>query len=270
MKYIVSLFIFSGLSLIFLSNSGGRGTVSGSPATTSPGESGQFCGSAGCHASGNFSPELEVKLVDDQGNAVAAYDPGETYQVNLIINHTGTPLGHGFQIVCLDSDANAINQWGTLPGGIQKVNLLGRDYVEHSFPLSLDTIPISWNAPEAGTGDITFYAAGNAVNLNGSPSGDGADTVRMTFTENVTSSLDNPALLASHARVFPNPVQDIFHLDSKKSVLKIEVYDMTGKPVRVSRVADKSYILGTDLPGVYVLVLSYVDGQYEVMRIVKN
>ena len=120
------------------------------------------------------------------------YIPGDDYTVVIDIDHTGNPAGYGFQIVSLqDSDDTGINNFSNFPAQTSDVLINERQYVEHNDRLGSPTIELSWTAPEAGTGDITFYAAGNAVNGNGGTSGDTADTSRFSIREEIVSSTNS-------------------------------------------------------------------------------
>lgn len=211
-----------------LSNNVGRGRVGG-PATTAPGENGQFCGSFGCHFSDNFDPELSIQLVSSEGDTVTEYIPGEIYSLNLEIKHTGFPAGYGFQIVSLkDSDNSALNQFVDIPSGIHDIILGGRQYVEQNSRLPFDSIPLSWQAPPAGTGTVAFYGAGNAVNGNGSSSGDGADTSFLKIVEGAPSSIDELLSEAEPLSVTPNPVSGPVVFTSEFSIERVDIFDLRG------------------------------------------
>lgn len=84
----------------------------------------------------------------------------------------------GFELVALD-DSN--NQAGTITitdtTNTQSSVTGGKTYVKHTSTGTYPGTPNSgtWSfdwTPNAGYGDVTFYAAGNAANNNGSTSGD--------------------------------------------------------------------------------------------------
>lgn len=262
MKQITFTLVAIASAFIFLSNSIGRGRAAG-PATTSPGETGQFCGSFGCHFSGAFDPEVRILFFDDQGNETSEYLPGEEYSVTVKIDHIGQPVGYGFQMVSLKSDDDtAINNFTDLPNQIHDVILFGRQYVEHSNRLGSDSIPVKWIAPDMGSGDITFYAAANAVNGNGSSSGDGSDTVQITIKEGMTSSLD--FLNESSVELFPNPVQDYLNIKSETLPDELIVYNQSGQ-IMLKSYASNQLDLSHLNSGVYILHLLKDDS-----RIVKQ
>ncbi|NNE26409.1 MAG: T9SS type A sorting domain-containing protein [Saprospiraceae bacterium] len=243
--------------ILFTSNRIGRGKAAG-PATTAPGESGQYCGSFGCHFSGNFDPELQLSLINEEGISVDEYTPGESYKVQLIIDHSGLPAGFGFQMVALkDEDNTAINNFSNLPPGTHEINLFNRQYVEHSQRLLNDTIILDWSAPESGTGDVGFYAAGNAVNGNNTSSGDGADTTQLHIPEKMTSSL-NAFDWANQVNVYPNPANELIHISGRMDFINIEILDFNGQGIFQSNNSEIS--LSNISSGIYLIRINYPDG----------
>ena len=140
-KVLIYIALLS-VAFITMSNRSGRTRVSGQGATTSPGESGQFCGSVGCHLGNTFETDVQLELRDVDGNLVNQYIPGQDYSVNINIGHTGTPAGYGFQIVSLrDSDDSGINNFFDLPDLTQESTALQRQYIEQSNRCLLYTSP---------------------------------------------------------------------------------------------------------------------------------
>ncbi len=264
MKQLGIILVSMSIVFLLLSNNIGRGLVGG-PATTAPGETGQFCGSFGCHFSGSFDPETQILFHSESGELVDEYQAGQTYSVSIKINHTGFPASYGFQIVSLkESDNSPVNNFINLPQAIHEVTLLGRQYVEHSTRLPIDSIPLSWTAPEIGTGNVTFYAAGNAVNGNGSSSGDGADTTRLIIKEATTSSLtslDRNPIIA-----YPNPVHNYLNIKADQKIYHSEIFDYSGR--MLSRLSGKKLDLSNLEPGVYILKIFGEDLQKST-RIIK-
>jgi len=223
--YIFTLYA----AFCMLSFSGGFGN----PATGAPGEAGASCGQAGCHAAGQFSVNLDVFMIDSDGNHVAEYMPGETYTVSLKINHSGLPVGYGFQMVCLEDAGNmAIDNFSDLPSGTQELAFLDRKYVSHSERLPTDSIPLTWTAPAAETGSVTFYAGANAVNGNGSPVGDGSATGSFSFTEAQESSTSD--IQSIDLDIYPNPTTDILTIPSTIVVKELNVVDLQGSNLKTS------------------------------------
>ena len=244
-----------------MSNQGGRGSTSG-PATTAPGESGQTCGQSGCHNGGAFDVAPEIELTDAAGDVVLGYVPGETYTVSLKINHSGLPAGYGFQMVCLtDADNTGVNTFSNFVGDIDDIMLLDRQYVEQKSRLPVDLIPLTWTAPEFGTGDVTFYAAANAVNGNGNSGGDGAGITSTTIVEGgPLSSSDIPSL--ADISISPNPTADYINIASSESIVAVNIYNTQGQKI-ISETTDRINV--SDLrTGLYIAKV--VTGSGEVTR----
>lgn len=138
-----------------------------------------------CHSGGNFGGSINLQLLDASNTPVTSYIPGATYTYKISMGHTsGTPK-YGFQTTAaLTSSGNTnYNNWGSLPSNTHNTVVSGRNYVEQSTSLTSGDISISFTAPAAGSGTLTFYAAGNLVNGNGGTSGDQPVNTSLTITE---------------------------------------------------------------------------------------
>ena len=259
----VSLFAFA---VLFMSNRSGRTTVTGNPATGAPGESGQTCGSFGCHNSGAFSPAVTLKLMDSDGNDVTKYKPGETYQVGLNIAASGNPAGYGFQMVSLkDADESGVNTFTNLQGSIQEVMALERQYIEQSNIIQTNNITVDWTAPDNGTGSVTFYAIGNAVNGAMGSGGDGVAQTNLTISEDIQSSTED--LERNGFILFPNPVNDVLNISGREAV-KTEIYDLNGRILLSS--FESTINLSHLEQGVYISRIVDTQNKVETKKIVKN
>jgi Secretion system C-terminal sorting domain len=130
-----------------------------------------------CHGGGTFSPSINVQLLNLAGNVVTTYIPGTSYNLRIsIVPTSGTPM-YGFQTTCVDAATESnINNWGAaMPANVNNIAVSGgRNYVEQNAKLASGIITIPWTAPAASFGAVKFYSMGNAVNSNGSTSGDNA------------------------------------------------------------------------------------------------
>jgi len=254
------------IALVSMSNQRGRGLAFG-PATGAPGESGSTCGQSSCHSSGAFNPSLKVYLSQD-GEHVESYLPGETYSVSLKINHTGLPNGYGFQMVCLedDTDNNPINNFIDLPNGIGEIFLLDdRQYVEQNGRLPVDSIWMTWVAPERETGDITFYVAANAINNNSSPSGDGAASGSFTFKEAIGLSTKDQE--PQEIITYPNPTTNTINISDNITVQNLVIFNLSGHKL-LSQQSDKLDISHLD-SGIYILKITDTSGRVTIQLISK-
>jgi Secretion system C-terminal sorting domain/Reeler domain len=138
-----------------------------------------------CHGGGSFAPTVSLKMINSSNNSVTTYTAGENYTIRLsIIATTGTPK-YGFQLMSAKaSDNTNLNNWGAaLPTEVKNtLTAGGRNYIEHNSRLTNGIIDIPWTAPITATGDINFYAVGNAVDGTGSIGGDNALTTNLSVT----------------------------------------------------------------------------------------
>lgn len=234
-RLLYLLFGATFFAIIFWSNSSGAGLAQGIDRTGSPVGSGSC---ATCHAGGNFSPTISAQLLKDNV-PISQYEPGEDYTYRLTINaSSGSPAGYGFQTVALQGSNNAnAGVWDSPPTGTRITTLNNRQYFEHSSTLNNNTIEIKWEAPAAGTGPVRFYAAGNAINNNGSTGGDSPTMLAspLTITEQSTSSVFATKLLPAELKAYPNPVADQLNLNiqiKESGRYFLSILDLTGKEIQ--------------------------------------
>jgi hypothetical protein len=91
------------------------------------------------------------------------------------------------------------------------------------------TWSFDWIAPAAGTGDVTFYAAINAANGNGSTSGDKIYTSKLTVTESKTNIVESRE--TGKLNIYPNPSAGILNIEAESNISSIIIYDLKGKTV---------------------------------------
>lgn len=231
------LAIFFG-ALLFLNNSGGPASVQGVDRTGSPNSPGG-CGVTGCHASGAFEPTVSIQVTRG-GVPVIGYEPGESHTITVTVEAgQGEPAGYGFQAVTLNSANEQAGQFGFPSGGQQLIIFAdGFEFMEHDGPSTLfNSFNMIWDAPAAGEGDVTIYAAGNAIDGNGAPSNDGAMSTSFTLSEGLLSNTDDVEQFY-HFATYPNPVEDLLNikvnsLSSGDATLKI--MDMGGQTIYVEK-----------------------------------
>ncbi len=186
-----------GTILIIFSFSESVFTYSGGAPTGHTGAPGEVdCSS--CH-SGNANSGLGSINISISGNPTD-YVPGQTYQVTVSVNDSfSTELGFQATVVeDMTSQGAGILSVGTF-NQVSISTSGGKYYANHDG--STGTIQLgrswtfNWIAPAAGTGSITFYAAGNASNNNGSSSGDEIYTGSLSLTE--FSNSGSPAIFAT-------------------------------------------------------------------------
>ena len=254
------------LALATMSNSGGRAASGNSAATLAPGDGTTTCASSFCHGTNSYDPSMSVEVSDTDGNLVTEYTLDQTYTVKVTIDAgSGTPIGYGFQVVSLDGEDNNYNAWGSnLPGGTQISELSnGRQYFEQTNALPTNSFEIEWTAPAEVQGDMTFYAAGLAVNGNGNTGGDGGTSTTFTLSAPVMSNVDD-TFVKTNLLLYPNPTTQILNLDSEWTQGQVEVYNHAGK-LQITFENIPSQILTDQLsPGLYILRI--VNGEQSITQ----
>jgi hypothetical protein len=183
---VVVLTVILGLTGYYIgSASAFRSTAysSGPPASHTGAPSESSC--VECHSS--FPANSGGGLVRISG-LPANYTPGANYPVTITVNQVNAVV-FGFQAVSLDNQNLQAGNY-TVPGGAQPPmqivngiignppNQTTRRYVEHTLdgitPTQFDTKSwtFNWLAPATRKGKVTFYAAGNGANGDGSTLGD--------------------------------------------------------------------------------------------------
>ena len=188
MKQKIVLFVFVGLVSVLLSSyRSGYAAQAGGDGTGATGSSG-----CSCHG---FSSSIATTVeLDSAGVPVTTYIPGMAYTVKIAATNgtTSTLSSFGFQVAVVQSTnagtsgAVGAGTWGSMPTNVQLTTAansgLPMDLVEQSSRIAatsgsggngttyVESIP--WTAPASGTGSVVIYGVMNAVNGNGSSSGD--------------------------------------------------------------------------------------------------
>lgn len=233
-KFTFTIFFVALFATLWLSNSSGRATVSGSGSTGAPGEDvvggvPRTCG--GCHAGGTIPVTLGLQVLDAQGTVTTKYSPGSTYTVKAIVGVAGAtkPKAYGCQIVCIDSKNADVNGWvlGTTSANskITSGPVSKRTYLEQNKASVSNEFSGKWTAPAKGTGEITFYAACNGNNQSGSSSGDNAANTKVVLSEGLVG-VNDVATKLGQVEVLSNPFQS-------ELVLNIQAAQQTDYSVRI-------------------------------------
>jgi len=249
--------------VVGLANSGGRAFVSRVGNTGAPGDGTETC--QNCHFSAGIQTTTEIDIRDGNDEPVDAYIPGQSYEVTVrVVPRVGAPSGYGFQMVALNAplgeNGDAVNRWIDNQANVRLVNLdNGRQYAEHDGVSGSPEFKVTWEAPEPGTGVVSFYAAGNGVNLNGGSSGDGSSLTRRSLEESPPVGVDT-RLDLSGVRVGPNPAEGYLRVDRPglgREAWDLAIYDLWGRRVIGTRMAAgaESVEMNTEAlaPGVYIL-----------------
>jgi hypothetical protein len=100
---------------------------------------------------------------------------------------------------------------------------------------SFGTQEVLWTAPAAGSGQVKFYLTVNAVNTNGTQTGDAPNNVVVTLDEDVASAVASLPEIEGLS-LFPNPATDVLklHLDQPASATyTLQLLDFQGRLCQV-------------------------------------
>ena len=273
MKKIYIPFILAIAGFFALSNSSGAGTVQGNDRTGSPIGVGS-CQT--CHNAGAFNPSAVIEILSGD-TPVTQYEPGVQYTMRITTTADNNPVSYGFQAVALDAANATAGAWvdGT---GYKTVDVAGRSYTEQDAPGSSNVYNVTWTAPAAGAGNVSFYAATTSTNGNSMSSGDnGAVASAVTLAEDTSSDVANPGVGKMELTVMPNPVGSSLTykaIGRDNGTYQLQITDAFGKIVKVQTVNlvtgenQNSIDVSTLAKGVYILQISGKD-YYAAERMLK-
>ena len=254
----LSLALAAGSALLYLSSYSTGPAARGVDAT--PSGLGRTC--AGCHSGGNFGTNTSITLLDADGGRVGAYVPGETYTLRINIATANDPGGYGFQILAVDSENVQAGVYGQPPADTRTPELTGRTYFEHRRRLTSSTHEIAWIAPPAGTGTVTFYGVGNAVDGTGGTGGDETDEAIVRVGEQGASATAELAWPAAVRVLSPGAGRlEVLPKGADRAAYTVQLVGMDGRGVASRRVlAQAPLAYGGLVPGIYVLRLTDASG----------
>ncbi len=241
---------FISMLIIILANSTGR-AIRGQGSTGAPGDGRRVCQS--CHNSAEMQVLVGISIFDLAGDTINEYELGAAYRVKVQIDSVvGTPLGYGMQMVSITD--NLFLNTGTWDSVSFPLNVIynantDRHYAEHFMISDTNIFEAIWIAPDSMVGPISFYAAGNGVNRNGSSSGDGGGADKVTIQPSNTTR--NTEQDIEPLMVYPNPSKGIINFT--RVCLDVTVHNSAGQILQKIESTTSSVNLG-DLPnGIYLL-----------------
>jgi hypothetical protein len=160
--------------------------------TGAPGSS-PTCGA--CHSGGNFGASVAISLLDPLEGQVAftEYQPGATYRLRVRVNHAQqSPQGFGLQVTAVLGGGSNAGTFSQPLGNTQLETVGSRHFFEHNAPSVSPDFEVIWTAPAPGSGPVTVYAAGVAVNGNGGTGGDQFAGGNAVFAEGNATGVAEP------------------------------------------------------------------------------
>ncbi|MBM4065431.1 MAG: hypothetical protein FJ266_07285 [Planctomycetes bacterium] len=196
-----------GVSTLFAFSGGPPDGRTGSPADN------LLTCNDGCHNNYDLNSGLAAFSI----SAPASYTPGETLSVSVSFGNSSTAK-HGFELSALDTNNNHVGTFSSVEGdGNTQTN--NGDYIKHTSAGSSQSGNASWNvnwtAPADGQGVVTFYAAGNEANGDGTNQGD----YIYTTTKQISTAVATPTATPTPTTTECEP--EAITLDTKKLNLKL-------------------------------------------------
>lgn len=195
-----------------LSSSNGKAVKTGAP------------GEGTCRDCHNSNPlnspggSVSISSPDISNNE---YVGGQTYQIDVTIERSGVnEFGFGFEALKPNgTNAGTLMDINTTETHVLTGNISGniRNTMTHKTNSGISsntkTYSFNWLAPEAGTGNVTLYATGNAVNQNGNASGDYVYSTSLALTESNPSSIEAFNRVNVGLHTYPNPVVEKLNIE---------------------------------------------------------
>lgn len=281
-----SLLITATTAIIYLTIS----SYSGGPAhnmegnkTGSPGSS-STC--SGCHSGGGGTTtgaiEVRLKSAGASSTPVTSYVAGETYIITITGGNPTAGLDDfGFQFTALKSSDNTTtgtySNFGAMTHGFPTAT---PTIVEHNqaIPKTAGVYEVSfdWTAPATAVGGINMYAIINAVDKDGSVSGDRpSSTISLALVDKTSVAKITSEVVV---KAYPNPVLNTLTIDLDKAdagIYTVQAYNMKGATVAAMEmnIGPGSYTGSVNTsawaPGMYFISIQK-DGYKHVVPVVKQ
>lgn len=241
-KQLLILFGACFTVLVFNSNGGGPFQFGAGNRTGSAGSVANCSTGSGCHDANNSNLGLTITLLDNW-TPVTSYQGGKTYRVLITGIAQGTTRAKfGFQLSSVRAAATS-TQAGALGitgrSGVALRTSSSPHLIEHSSPLNgtslagnyVDTVTVNWTAT-AGQGPVRFYATMNAVNGNGTTSGDMPNTAFQDFPEATTGVAGFSHTLNG---LYPNPATSTLNIPLGAGHADISIFDAMGRNLKTQK-----------------------------------
>ena len=256
MKKFYNLALILALPVIFLFFTSEVMYPTGSPGgrTGSPGDNGANC--TDCHT-GNAPINKEGWILSPLMQFMG-YSPGQSYSI-IVAGYDENAEIYGFEMTAEDDSGNKVGTFEADVTGFTQ--LLSNTSITHTL---LGTTPltdsafwfVTWTAPSTTVGDITFYAAVNAANGNGSTSGDQIYLTNMTASP--STGISNRQGQQSLG-VYPNPSDGFISFEAQNADAghQLEILNLTGQAVYTAPIT----------VGKNNIDLSHLDGGIYIARV---
>ena len=188
---IITFFCITIISIGLLASSNGVAEAQDQDRTGAPGSS-ESC--TLCHSPSSINASTSISIFNTNGEEITAYIPGENYEVNFVVSGNGA-AGFGFQATSILTDGSNAGEFSNPGDAVQLEAVGGRHLVEHSTPNTTGIFTATWNAPDVGSGDVGFFMAGIAANLQNQNWGDGHDETALSLTESSGNGIEENVIM---------------------------------------------------------------------------
>ena len=222
---VLTALTFTGMHHMVSANK--AGAPSGN--TGSPGD-GVSCAKVGCHTgTATFADGIITTNIPEEG-----YQTGATYTITITAT-SPTRNRFGFQLSPQDISGNIQGELNLTDASRTKLTG-GGAYVTHNSTSidgvsGVNTWTFDWK-PLMSTGDVTFYAAVNVGNGNGTASGDSIYITSLTVAEDPANNpVSIESYLLNQQLVWNNPVRNqlLLNGDMIESGELIRIFDLHGR-----------------------------------------
>ncbi len=271
-KVLLSLVVALGLVVLLTSELAYSGGSPGAK-TGSPGDGNANC--TQCHSgSANSVTGWVTSTIPAWG-----YVPGETYTVTVSGTHTGVSK-FGFEVTAENSQNDKTGTLSITNSTETKLTNSNHAVTQKSGGTTPSGASKSWSfdwkAPDAGVGSVTFYAAFNAADGDGSTSGDAIYLSSLIADENTSTGIDDNKF-ENAVSVYPVPFNSQISISVKDGMNaeQINLYNSIGvlvKSIKVnSKSGEKINVNAENLEaGVYILNIIGTNGEQVSKQIIKT
>ncbi|MCF6342843.1 MAG: T9SS type A sorting domain-containing protein [Bacteroidales bacterium] len=240
---------------------------SGSPGGKT-GSTGDAANCTDCHAGTpqNIGDWISSNIPEE------GYTPGDGYTITAHGIHSGV-VKFGFELTAENEIGVKKGEFFITDAARTQITSTGESVTHTQEGTTPDGDEASWSmkwiAPDAGTGQVRFYAAFNAANGNGNNSGDVIYLSMLSVDENLVSDVAENSL-KNQINIYPNPATEVLNLNLPKGA-ELNLVNILGevllsrKNVRAKETLDVSRFEN----GIYFIQVNH-DGERHTSRFLKN
>ncbi len=254
------------------------------------------CGSSttSCHFSANcnggsesildvMNHDLYLTANGVEVDASFKYTPGDVYNMEFkILNPTAR---NGFSLTSMDDANNYSGTLSVVSGAEAEISSSNSNYVGHTNTLGVNQWSFKWEAPSAGTGNVSFYASANKGSNDSPFPNPCKDTIipfKITISEALEETVDttgiNSLSILNDLAILNNPILNnqilIETFVKEPKQFFIAVYDLSGKQVyfaeQVFHVGLKNIAIPLNVKGVFIVNITTNKNEFANYKILNK